>query len=57
MLDYSVLIDNFLSKTNSSRLGFRTLYRTLDANSPTNEGATVMNDYEFQSGIYFRYEF
>lgn len=57
MLDYSVLIDNFLSKSRSSRLGFRTLFRTLDENSPTNEATAVMNDYEFQSGVYFRYEF
>ncbi len=57
MLDYSVLIDNFLNKTISSRLGFRTLFRTLDANSPTNEGASELNDYEFQTGIYYRYEF
>jgi len=57
MVDYSVLIDNFLSKTGSSRLGFRSLFRTLDDNSPTNEDAAVMNDYEFQSGVYFRYEF
>lgn len=57
MLDYSVLIDNFLLKTTSSRLGFRSLLRTLDANSPTNEGAAVLNDYEFQTGFYFSYEF
>lgn len=57
MLDYSVLIDNFLSKTGSSRLGFRSLFRTLDEGSPTNENAAVINDYEFQSGLYFRYEF
>lgn len=57
MVDYSVLIDNFLYKTTSSRLGFRSLIRTLDANSPTNEGLTELNDYEFQSGFYFSYEF
>lgn len=57
MLDYSILIDNFLYKTTSSRLGFRTLFRTLDANSPTNEGLSVPNDYEFQSGFYFSYDF
>ncbi len=57
MLDYSVLIDNFLSKTNSSRLGFRSLFRTLDENSPSNEGVDELNDYEFQSGFYFSYEF
>ncbi len=57
MLDYSVLIDNFLDKTISSRIGFRSLYRSLDENSPVNEGSSVINDYEFQSGIYFRLEY
>lgn len=57
MLDYSLLIDNFLNRETSSRIGFRTLFRSLDENSPTNEGETVMNDYELQTGIYFRYEF
>lgn len=57
MLDYSVLIDNLWDKTISSRLGFRSLLRTLDENSPTNEGGGVIHDYEFQSGIYFRLEY
>ncbi|HNT52278.1 MAG TPA: hypothetical protein PKH19_02670, partial [Candidatus Syntrophosphaera sp.] len=57
MLDYSVLIDNILDKTISSRLGFRSLFRTLDENSPGNESEAVSNDYEFQSGFYFRLEF
>jgi hypothetical protein len=57
MLDYSVLIDNFLDKSFSSRLGFRSLFRTLDENSPVNEGAGVIHDYEFQSGVYFRLEY
>ena len=57
MLDYSVLIDNLMDKTISSRLGFRSLFRTLDENSPVNEGADVIHDYEFQSGIYFRLEY
>jgi hypothetical protein len=57
MLDYSVLIDNILDKTISSRLGFRSLLRTLDANSPVNENTDLQHDYEFQSGIYFRLEY
>jgi len=57
MVDYSVLIDNLLDKTISSRLGIRTLFRTLDENSPGNESEAVHNDYEFQTGFYFRYEF
>ena len=56
-LDYYVLIDNFLNDTFSSRLGFKTIYRTLDKNSPSNEGIGTDSDYEFQSGIYYRIEF
>ncbi len=57
MLDYSVLIDNILNETISSRIGFRSLFRTLDENSPTNEGDDADNDYEFQTGFYYRIEF
>ena len=57
MLDYSVLTDNFLSKTISSRIGFRTLFRTLNADAPVNENSDVLNTYEFQTGLYFRHEF
>jgi hypothetical protein len=57
MLDYSFLIDNILNETISSRIGFRTLFRTLDENSPSNENQIVNNDYEFQAGFYYRIEF
>ena len=57
MLDYSVLIDNILLETISSRIGFKSLFRTLDENSPTNEGGIAEHDYEFQTGIYYRFEF
>lgn len=57
MLDYSVLIDNFLDETISSRIGFRSLFRSLDENSPGNETDDVNNDYEFQTGLYYRFEF
>jgi len=57
MLDYSVLIDNILDETISSRLGFRSLFRSLDENSPGNESESVNNDYEFQTGLYYRFEF
>ncbi|MGC9361400.1 MAG: hypothetical protein ACP5F3_00580 [Candidatus Syntrophosphaera sp.] len=57
MLDYSVLIDNFLDKTISSRLGFRSLFRTLDETSPGNESEDINNEYEFQSGVYLRLEY
>ncbi len=57
MLDYSVLIDNFLNETFSSRIGFRSLLRTLNEDSPGNETDGVNNDYEFQTGLYYRLEF
>ncbi len=57
MLDYSVLIDNLLNKQTSSRIGFRSLFRTLDENSPVNENSDTLNTYEFQTGLYFRHEF
>ena len=57
MLDYSVLIDNILDETISSRLGVRSLFRSLDENSPGNESESVNNDYEFQTGLYYRFEF
>jgi len=57
MLDYSVLIDNILDETISSRIGFRSLFRSLDENSPGNDGEDVNNDYEFQTGMYYRFEF
>ncbi len=57
MLDYSVLIDNFLDEQVSSRIGYKTIFRTLDENSPTNEGAGADQDYEFQTGLYYRIDF
>jgi len=57
MLDYSVLIDNIFDETISSRLGFRSLLRSLDEDSPGNETEGVNNDYEFQTGLYYRFEF
>ena len=57
MCDYSYLIDNFLDERFSSRLGIKSLFRTLDENSPANEGDGINNDYEFQTGLYYRIEF
>jgi beta-galactosidase len=57
MLDYSVLIDNILDWQLSSRLGIKTLFRTLDEIAPLNEGDGVDSDYEFQAGIYYKIEF
>ena len=56
-LDYSILIDNILDETISSRIGFKSIFRSLDENSPGNEIDSVHNDYEFQTGIYYRLEF
>jgi len=57
MLDYSLLIDNFLDELISSRIGFKSIFRTLDENSPTNEGEDLINDYVFQTGLYFDIKF
>jgi len=57
MLDYSTLIDNILDESISSRIGIRSLFRSLDANSPGNESVDENNDYEFQTGLYYRFEF
>lgn len=57
MLDYSLLIDNVLDETISSRIGFRSLFRSLEDDSPGNDISGVINDYEFQAGVYYRVEF
>jgi hypothetical protein len=57
MLDYSILLDNLLSSEYSSRIGFRGLLRELNEDSPLNEALDVKHDYEFQAGIYYRFEF
>jgi hypothetical protein len=57
MLDYSLLIDNVLDETISSRIGFRSLFRSLEDDSPGNDISGEINDYEFQTGVYYRVEF
>ncbi len=57
MLDYSYLIDNLLSDTSSSRIGFRAIMRELNSDSPSNEGLDIPSDYEFQAGIYYKMAF
>ena len=57
MLDYSFLIDNFLDELISSRIGFKSIFRTLDENSPMNEGEEENSDYAFQTGLYFDINF
>jgi len=56
-LDYSFLTDNFLDETISGRLGVKALLRSLDKNSPGNEYQDGKNDYMFQVGAYYRFEF
>jgi hypothetical protein len=54
-LDYSVLIDNAKEYFYSSRIGFKTLFRSLNEDSPSNIDG--LSDYEFQSGIYYSVNF
>ncbi|MFK7885284.1 MAG: hypothetical protein AB8G16_00335 [Gammaproteobacteria bacterium] len=56
-LEYSVLLDSKLDFLRSTKLGVRTLYRTLDENSPDNESENGTNDYIFQTVFFFRYNF
>jgi hypothetical protein len=57
MLDYSFLMDSLFSEEASSRIGFRGLLRELNNDSPINEASDDPHDYEFQAGIYYRFEF
>ena len=54
-LDYSILIDNAKEYFYSSRIGVKTLFRTLNEDSPSNIDG--LSDYEFQSGIYYSVNF
>jgi hypothetical protein len=57
MLDYSIKLDNQLLASTSSELGFKALFRTLRDSSPENEGLDTPNDYQFQTGLYYRIDF
>jgi hypothetical protein len=57
MLDYSMLIDNFLDESLSSRIGIKGLYRTLDEDSPADEYAYGVNEYMFEISAYYIIEF
>jgi hypothetical protein len=46
-----------LDETISSRIGFRSLFRSLEDDSPGNDISGEINDYEFQTGVYYRVEF
>jgi beta-galactosidase len=57
MLDYSYLMDHRRDWLRSTQIGLRTLYRTLDENSPTNEYLDGENDYLIQTQFYMIYRF
>jgi len=57
MLDYSYLLDNRNDELRSSKVGIRSLYRSLDENSPGDEFRDGNNDYLFQTVFYLNYRF
>lgn len=57
MLDYSYLLDNRRDEKQSTEIGIRGLYRSLDENSPTDEFLDGDNDYLFQTVFYVTYRF
>jgi beta-galactosidase len=57
MLDYSYLLDHRRDWLRSTQIGVRTLYRSLDENSPTNEYLDGENDYLVQTHFYMIYRF
>ena len=56
-LDYAYLLDEKRDLNRSSKVGVRTLYRTLDANSPADESENGTNDYDFLTIFYFKWAF
>jgi beta-galactosidase len=56
-LDYNYLLDQKKSETNSSQIGIRGLWRTLDDNSGFDEFLTKDNDYQFQVVMYYIFNF
>ncbi len=55
-LDYSVLLDSRRDELNSTKVGVRALYRSLDENSADIFDVGT-NDYEFLSIFYFNYSY
>jgi hypothetical protein len=55
-LDYSLLLDQKKSETNSSKIGIRGLFRTADENAP---GDFMMgeNSYRYQIVAYYIFNF
>ncbi|NND60459.1 MAG: hypothetical protein HKN49_09355 [Gammaproteobacteria bacterium] len=56
-LDYSILLDSKRDQKNSTQVGVKTLYRSVDENSPGGEFEDGENDYLFQTTVYFLYNF
>lgn len=56
-LDYSILLDQRRDELLSTKIGIRALYRTADENSPDDEFLDGMNDYTFQTVMYFTFSF
>jgi len=56
-LDYSLLLDQRLDEDESSKIGVRALYRTLDPNSPDQDGDIGIHDWEFLTIFYFKWAF
>jgi beta-galactosidase len=57
MIDYAYLMDHRRDWLKSTQIGLRTLYRSLDENSPTNEFLDGDNDYLVQTQFYMIYRF
>ncbi len=56
-LDYSILLDSKRDQGKSTKIGVKTLYRTVDENSPGDEFQDGANDYLFSTVFYFLYNF
>ncbi len=50
-------ISDAVAEQNATRIGVRTTYRTTDENSPGDEFLDGLNDYSFQTVVYFSYQF
>ena len=61
-IDYSILLDGSGDQAstttgNATEIGVRALYRSTDENSPDDEFLDGVNDYIFQTVLYFTYRF
>ena len=56
-LEYAYLLDQLYSEDDSSQVGIKFLYRTLDERSPPDEYEDGENDYMFEVQTYFNWAF